>query len=317
MVFQPVIQALMQTVTAIATFIPHLINGLIILILGYIISAIVRWLLRFIFRQIRLEQLLQRIGVENTLRGLGVRVPIVEVLVQIIFFFLFLSFATSATQLMGLTAIATLLNNVLAFIPATISAGLIVIFGAMIARFLGRTIASLADGVHITYSNALGRIVEYTVVAFVMVLAISTLGVNTAILTTCLTIIVASFGLAIAITFALGARESARHVIAGYYVRQQFVPGQQLQLGDQRGTVRGISGTYTILDTVNTAGVRRTISLPNALLLQSAVLSEENQPTTPSSENNTPRNTAPQSAATEQPPTPSADDTSAEEDGSS
>lgn len=274
MTFQPVLLALTQTITAILNFIPHLINGLIIFIIGYLISALVRSILRFIFRRIRLEQLFQRVGIDNVLRGLGVRVPVSDILVQIVFFFLILSFSTSAVQLMGLTAVANLLENVLSFIPQAISAGLIIIFGSMIARFLGGTVTSVAQSVNITYSNALGKIIEYAIVAFVMVLAISTLGVNTAILTTSLTIIIAAAGLAIALTFAFGSRDSARHVIAGYYVRQNFVPGQRVQLGDQSGTIRGTAGAYTILETVNAAGQNATISLPNALLLQSGVLSQ-------------------------------------------
>lgn len=278
MAFQPILQALTQTITAILNFVPHLINGLIILIIGYIISAAIRWLLRFIFRRIRLDQLFQRTGIETTLHGLGVRASVPDILVQVVFFFLILSFSTSAVQLMGLTAVATLLQNILNFVPQAISAGLIIIFGSMIARFLGDAITSVAQSVNITYSNALGKIVEYAIIAFVMVLAISTLGVNTAILTTSLTIIIAAAGLAIALTFAFGSRDSARHVIAGYYVRQNFLPGQRVQLGERSGTIRSTAGAYTVLDTVNAAGQRGTISLPNALLLQSAVLSQEETP---------------------------------------
>ncbi len=280
MAFQPILQALIQTITAILNFVPHLINGLIILIVGYIISAIIRLVLRFIFRRTRLDQLFQRIGIETTLHGLGMRASVSEILVQVVFFFLILSFSTSAVQLMGLTAVAILLQNILNFVPQAISAGLIIIFGSMIARFLGDAIISVAQSVNITYSNALGKIVEYAIIAFVMVLAISTLGVNTAILTTSLTIIIAAAGLAIALTFAFGSRDSARHVIAGYYVRQNFLPGQRVQLGQRSGTIRNTSGAYTVLDTVNEAGQRATISLPNALLLQSAVLSQEETPTT-------------------------------------
>lgn len=289
MTFQPVLLALTQTITAILNFIPHLINGLIIFIIGYLISALVRSILRFIFRRIRLEQLFQRVGIDNVLRGLGVRVPVSDILVQIVFFFLILSFSTSAVQLMGLTAVANLLENVLSFIPQAISAGLIIIFGSMIARFLGGTVTSVAQSVNITYSNALGKIIEYAIVAFVMVLAISTLGVNTAILTTSLTIIIAAAGLAIALTFAFGSRDSARHVIAGYYVRQNFVPGQRVQLGDQSGTIRGTAGAYTILETVNAAGQNATISLPNALLLQSGVLSQAEETPALNTETEAPR----------------------------
>jgi small-conductance mechanosensitive channel len=231
-----------------------------------------------VLRGVRLEQLAQRGGVTAALQGLGVRAPISEILAQIVFFFLILSFATSAMQLMSLTTVATLLQNVLAFVPRAISGALIVIFGSMLARFLGGTITSVAHSVNITYANALGKIIEYAIVAFVVVLAISTLGVDTTILTTSLTIIIASTGLALALTFAFGARDSAHNVIAGYYVRQAFQPGQRLTYGSYTGIVRSTFGTYTVLDVTSEAGEQSTLSLPNALLLKDAIVSSENTP---------------------------------------
>lgn len=275
MIFQPVIQALTKILTDILNFIPHFINGLIILIVGYLVCLLIRWILRFIFRQIRLEDLAERAGINNAIRSLGVRVALPEIIVQVIFFFLILSFAIEAVSLMGLTAVAILLQNVLLFIPRAISAVLLIIFGSMLGRFLGDTITTVAANVNITYSRALGKIIEYAILAFVVVLAISTLGVDTSVLTSSLTIIIASTGLAVALTFALGSRESARNVIAGYYVRQNFRPGQLLTLGDYSGTVRSTVGAYTILEVTGEGGARSTISLPNSLLLQSTVRVQE------------------------------------------
>lgn len=275
MIFQPVIQALTKILTDILNFIPHFINGLIILIVGYLVCLLIRWILRFIFRQIRLEDLAERAGINNAIRSLGVRVALPEIIVQVIFFFLILSFAIEAVSLMGLTAVAILLQNVLLFIPRAISAVLLIIFGSMLGRFLGDTITTVAANVYITYSRALGKIIEYAILAFVVVLAISTLGVDTSVLTSSLTIIIASTGLAVALTFALGSRESARNVIAGYYVRQNFRPGQLLTLGDYSGTVRSTVGAYTILEVTGEGGARSTISLPNSLLLQSTVRVQE------------------------------------------
>ena len=285
MFFQPVLDSLTKIFTDILNFLPHFVNGLIVLIVGYLVSALVRWIVRAVLRGVRLEQVAQRAGITTALRSLGVRAPISEIIAQIVFFFLILSFATSAMQLMDLTTVAVLLQNVLAFVPRAISGALIVIFGSMLARFLGGTITSVADSVNITYANALGKIIEYAIVAFVIVLAISTLGVDTTILTTSLTIIIASAGLALALTFAFGARDSAHNVIAGYYVRQAFQPGQRLTYGSYTGTVRNTSGTYTVLDVTNEAGEQSTLSLPNALLLKDAIVSSENTPpTTPSSQ---------------------------------
>ena len=275
MSFQPVINSLINTLTAIINFIPRLVNGLIILLLGYIISALVRWILRLVFRSIRLDQLAERAGINNAMSSLGVRASLSDMLAQIAFFFLLLSFATSAISLVGLTALADLLQSVLHFIPRAISAAILVVFGSMLARFLCNAIITVADNVNITYGKALGKIIEYAIVAFVVVLAISTLGVDTTILTTSFTIIIAAAGLAIALTFASGSRESARNVIAGFYVRQNFRPGQRLTLGEYSGKVRSTAGAYTVLDTVNESGENTTISLPNFMLLQTAVAGQE------------------------------------------
>ena len=291
MSFQPVINTLLTILTDMLDVLPHLVNGLIILFVGYLVSALVRWMVRTVLSRLRFDQLADRVGITNALRGLGVRLPLSKVIAQIIFFFLLLSFATSAVMLMGLTAVADLLQNVLAFVPRAISAAIIIIFGSMLARFLGETVTTVTSNVNITYNRALGKVIEYTLLAFVIVLAISTLGVDTTILTTTLTILVATGGLAIALTFAFGAREAARNVIAGHYIRQNFSPGQQLTLGDYRGRLRSTSGAFTVLETGSKAEDTSTISLPNTFLLQNAVLSQGEPPNT----------TGQQPPATEQP----------------
>lgn len=281
MSFQPVLDSLNKILTDILDFIPRFINGLIILIVGYLICLLVRWILNRIFRAVRLEQLADRTGISAVVRGLGVRAPLPRILSQIVFFFLLLSFATAAVRLMGLIAVAELLENVLRFVPRAISAALLLIFGSMLARFLGNTIAAVAENVNISYGAALGKILEYAIVIFSAVLAISTLGVDTTLLTSSLTIIVASVGLAIALTFGLGSREAAKNVIAGYYVRQNFLPGQPLSFGEYSGIVRSTSGAYTIIEVTGEGGATSTVSLPNTLLLENAIAARNNPPAAP------------------------------------
>lgn len=280
MSFQPVLDSLTKILTDILDFIPRLINGLIILLVGYLVCLLVRAILRLVLRGIRLDQLAERTGISSVIRGLGVKIPISQVLVQIVFFFLILSFATSSVRLMGLDAVAELLENVLRFVPRAISAALLLIFGTMLARFLGNTIAAISENVNIGYGRALGKVLEYAIVVFSAVLAISTLGVDTTILSNSLTIIVAAAGLAIALTFGLGSRNSARNVIAGHYVRQNFQLGQRLTFGNNIGIVQSTSGAYTtltLLDTNNNP-TRQRITVPNALLLQNSVLVEDAPP---------------------------------------
>ena len=275
MTFQPVVTTLLRIMTAILDFLPMLVDGIIVLVIGYLLCVAIRWIILFILRHISFDQLIDRTGITAAMGKLGVRIPLSTIIAQLIFFFLLLSFVTAAMNLIGFTSVANLLQNVLLFIPKVISAAIIIIFGSMLADFFGNAVTNMAGNVNIGYDRALGKIVEYALVAVVIVLAISTMGVDTTILTAILALIVASAGIAIALTFALGARESARNVIAGFYVRQHFQPGKQLTYDTYNGTVQSTTGAYTILEVTSETGERHTIALPNALLLQRAVLSQE------------------------------------------
>jgi small-conductance mechanosensitive channel len=281
--FQPILDSLNKILTDILEFLPRFINGLIIFIIGYLLCALIRLLMRFIFRRTNLERLLERGGVSSAIKSLGVKIPLTEIIVNIVFYFLFLSFATAAVRLMGVIAVAELLENILRFVPRAISAAILLVLGTLIARFLGNTIASVMANLGVSYGQAIGRIIEYAIVIFGAVLAISTLGVDTSILTSSLTIIVASIGLALALTFGLGSRESATNVIASYYVRQNFRVGQAIAFENYNGTIRTISSAFTTIEFTADDGTVSTVSIPNARLLQNLTQTRETPPTTQNS----------------------------------
>lgn len=273
--FQPMIESLSKTIATIAAFIPLLINSLLILVVGYLISALVRWSLRFILQHIGLQQLADRVGLSHVLSRMGIRTSLPQLVARIVFFFLLLSFATAALRLMQFTTIANFLDNILLFVPRAISSALLILLGSLLARFLGNTTAAIAQNAHIFYGKALGKLVEYALVAFAIIIGISLLGVDTTILTTAFTIILAAAGFAIALTFSFGSRDAARNVIEGHYIRQRFRPGQQLTVGEYSGQLRSVSGAYTVLEERDEDGQSRTISLPNDLLIRQVVIVQE------------------------------------------
>ena len=67
----------------------------------YLIAMAIRWVLRTVLQRVRLDQLIDRTGLAQPLRDLGVRTPISQLLAQIIFALLLISFLITATRLMG------------------------------------------------------------------------------------------------------------------------------------------------------------------------------------------------------------------------
>jgi small-conductance mechanosensitive channel len=264
--FQVVIDALTKIVTDIINFIPNLVNGLIILLIGYLIALLVRWILSSILRQLKFDPLIERTGITGSLRGLGVKTPLSWIVAQTIFTFLLLSFLITSTSLMGLGAVAQLLERLLGFLPNLIAAVIIFLLGGVVAQFVGNLVTSVGAVSGLGYAGRAGRIVQYMISLFVVVLALGQLGVDTAILVTAITIAIAAFGLALGLALGLGARGVVYNVLAGYYMRQRFPNGQPIAYFDVRGEVSSVGSVNTLVRTSEGEVV-----IPNSALLESVV----------------------------------------------
>lgn len=267
MSLQVVIDALTKIGTDIISFIPRLVNGLIILLVGYLIAAVVRWLLRFILRRLRFDALVERTGITGSLRGVGVRAPLSEVIAQTIFALLLISFLITSAQLMELTAVAQLLQRLLTFLPNAIAAAIVFLLGGIVAQFVGNLIGAAAGGAGLDYAGRLGRLVQYVILLFVVVLALGTLGIDTALLVTALTILIAAVGLALALALGLGARGIVGEILAGYYLRQRFPTGQTVVYDRYRGEVGGVGSVSTTVTTPE-----ETVVIPNTALFGAVVV---------------------------------------------
>ena len=264
--FQVVINALTKIVIDIINFIPNLINGLIILLVGYVSARVVRWILSSVLLRLKFDPLVERIGITGSLRGLGVATPLSTIVAQAIFGLLLISFLITATRLMGLEAVAQLLERLLTFLPNLIAALIVFLLGGIVAQYVGNLVTSVARGAGLGYAGRLGRVLQYLISLFVVILALGVMGIDTTLLVTSLTILIAAFGLAMGLALGLGARKIVTHILAGYYMRQRFPVGQLIAINQVRGEVSGIGGVNTEVTTVDGIFV-----VPNGLILESVV----------------------------------------------
>jgi hypothetical protein len=270
---QAIRDALIRMYNGIASYLPDVVNGLIVLLLGYLIARIVAWLVRFVLTRSGLDDLSERHGIVGGLRGLGIGLAPSRLIAQTVFGLLFLGFAITAARLMRFETVAILLERLLDFLPNVIAALLVFLLGSMVARLAGNWVSLIAAAGGLGYARQLGRFVQYVVALFVMVLALGVLGIQVGLLVTAITIIIAAFGLAIALALGLGARTIVYHILAGYYVRQRYQPGQTIALGQMRGQVSGTGSVNTVVTTDEGSTI-----VPNGVLLESTVRAARGSP---------------------------------------
>jgi small-conductance mechanosensitive channel len=270
---QVVVDALTRIYNDIFSLMPDVVNGLIVLLVGYVVARVVGWLVRLVLTRIGIDGLSERHGIVGGLRGLGIGLAPSRLIGQTVFGLLFLSFAITAVRLMRLGTVAELLERLLDFLPNVIAAVIVFLLGSMVARLAGNWALLIGAAGGLGYARQLGSLVQYLVILFVVVLALGVLGVQIGLLVTAITIMIGAFGLAIGLALGLGARNIVYHILAGYYLRQRYRPGQTIRLGQVSGEVSGTGSVNTVVTTDEGSTI-----VPNGVLLESTVRAARDSP---------------------------------------
>ena len=200
MLFEPVRAVLLE----IGAFLPRLGVALLVLLAGWLLAKAVRFAVVKGLRAVNFNVLTERAGIDNFLEQGGVRTDTAGILGALVYWLVILAALVIAFNGLGLTYITDLLGRVLLYLPHVILAVLIVVFGTYFARFAGETVAAYLRSTGAQDAELLGRIAQYAIVVFVVLIALDQLAIGGAIVRQTFLILLSGVVLALALAFGLG-----------------------------------------------------------------------------------------------------------------
>ncbi len=200
---------------ALAAFlsaIPSVIGAVLILIVGWIIAGWIGGLVARALRALRFDQLAAKAGVQSFLSRAQVQAHPAEVLGDTVKWYVRLVVVLLAANAVGLTAVSTVVNGILAFIPNLIVAVVMLAAFAWLAGFTRTIVRGALAGSSLPNGDALATIAYVTVFAFGIVAAADQIGVASTLINTLFIGVVAAFALAFGLAFGLGGRDQAAEI---------------------------------------------------------------------------------------------------------
>jgi small-conductance mechanosensitive channel len=222
--------------------------GAVLLALALVVAKLAEVPLRRIFVGLRFDEALQKVGVDHTLARIGVRESLNRLLPRLAYYLLLFLFVRTAAQALGLVAISDAMGTFLGYVPNLVGAILILVLGSVAAQFAGRTVARAATDSGIDYGESLGSLVSSLILFVLGIMALSQLKIDTDIVRVVTVCLLAGIALAVGLSFGLGTRDVTRNIVAGFYARKIFRVGQPLELRGQKGKLRSITPTQTLLE---------------------------------------------------------------------
>jgi hypothetical protein len=202
-------------------FLPRLALAAAVLIAGWLAAKLVRFAIERSLRAVNFNVLAERAGLDAFLQQGGIRTDTVGIFGLIVYWVVILAALIIAFNGLGLTYITDLLRQVVLFVPHVIVALLVLAFGAYFARFIGATVVTYCRNVGIRDADILGRIAQYAIIAFVVLIALDQMSVGGDIIRVSFLIILAGVVLALALAFGLGGRDWAASLLERWWPRSR------------------------------------------------------------------------------------------------
>jgi mechanosensitive ion channel-like protein len=215
--------------TALSNFIsaiPAIIGALVILAIGWILSNVLARVVDEVLERAGADRLFAEHGGREMYAQAGTAIVPSDVAAVLVKWVVRLIFLVAAANVLGLTQISSLLNQVILWIPNLIVAAVILLVAPLIGRFLRRLIEVGAGQMGFTNAPLLGRLVEVAVIAFAVVIAINQVGIAKDLVNILFIGVVGALSLAFGLAFGLGGREVAARLTEQWYSQSQDAAGR-------------------------------------------------------------------------------------------
>jgi len=197
----------------IGSFLNSVLLVLIILVIGWLAAKLVKSLVTKGLRLIKLDELSDRIELDNILAKGGIKYSLSELLGVICYWLVLLITVVVALNSANLMT-STLLDKVVSLVPKTIIAVFIFVLGMFVSTVLKNIVMTASMNAGLTYSNLLAKGTQFIVMMFALLMVLEELNIGVRVSEITLSIVLGSIGLAFALAFGLGCKDVAGKLIS-------------------------------------------------------------------------------------------------------
>lgn len=201
----------------LSVFLPQIIGSFLLLIIGWIVAKIVRKVVLRFLKFIRLDTLAEKSGIDDFLVKGGVPYTTRTIVANLVYWFILFTVILALLNSLGLQAAAELFNRIILYIPNVIVAVLVLMFGALFARFVRGVSFTYLSNIGIAGAQVMSNITQWAIVVFAFSVALEQLSIGGQILISAFQLAFGALCLAFALAFGLGGKEWAAHILEKFW----------------------------------------------------------------------------------------------------
>lgn len=190
-------------------FLPQILGAIIVFLIGWAIAVGLERLAIQIIKLLRIDPLLEKLGVGKSLEKAGFKIDVGGWLGFLVKWFLIFVFLMAATDILGWTEVTGFLKSILLYIPNVMVAVVILLVAVWAANVLQRIIQAGVSASNIKAVGLSASITKWSILIFGFLAALVQLKITPSLIQTLVTGLVAMLAIAGGISFGLGGKDLA------------------------------------------------------------------------------------------------------------
>ena len=212
-ILQLILEPMKDVFVKFREFAPNLLAMMTIILVGILSARIIKAILLRFMKAIKLDSWSDRMGLTAVMRKGDLWAKPSEAVGSVVFWTLIIVSLMAGLSALKIHAIDNLVAQFILYLPRAFSAVLILVFGYIIAGFIGRAvlIAAVNSGYH--YAKLLAEAIRLLLTVLILAMALEQLQVAPGIVVAAFSIIFGGIVLALSISFGVGGIDAARRMI--------------------------------------------------------------------------------------------------------
>lgn len=210
---QLILEPMKEVFSKFKEFAPNILAAMTILLVGILTARIMKAVILRFLRAIKFDSWSDRMGLTVVMRKGDLWAKPSAAVGSLLFWLLLIVSLLTGLGALKIHAIDNLVAQFFIYLPRAFSAVLILVFGYIIAGFIGRAVLIRAVNSGYHYAKLLAEAVRLLLTVLILAMALEQLRVAPGIVVAAFSIIFGGIVLALAVSFGVGGIDAARRMI--------------------------------------------------------------------------------------------------------
>ncbi len=240
---------LLKLISQLVDFIPKLVTTIVIILIGYWIARLVAFIINKVLAKIGIDKISEKFQEISIVKESKLDIKFSVIISKTLYYFILLVFTTTATEVLGVSALTDIVHSIVNFIPVLISAAVMLIVGLVVAESIKNGVVSLCKSFNIPSGRLIGSVVFFFFLTVLVVGVLGQIGINTDLLESSFNIIIAGIILAFSVGYGFASRDILASMLSSFYSKGRYKEGQTIRVDEVEGEIIGIDSLSMTLKT--------------------------------------------------------------------